>query len=395
MNINLMRLLKESSSSFYVFDIAKLKQRIAYLRSSLPDGTGLCYAVKANPFVVKEIKDDLDRFEICSPGEANICKALAVDSSKMVISGIYKTPHVMEELVADFDFSGIFTVESIRQYLLLRDLAEKYKHPLHILLRLTNDSQFGINASDIEAIVSERSLHPYIHLLGLQFFSGTQKTSLKRLKREIDYLDSFLLRLKKAHGYEAEELEYGPGFPVSYFTADNFDEEEHLRGFSELLKNMACSPKITLELGRSIAAPCGRYYTHIVDIKQNKGQNYALIDGGMHHIVYFGQNMAMKHPYLSVPGKTTIGSESTWVICGSLCSMNDIVAKQIALPDIEVGDTLCFENTGAYCMTEGIALFLSRDLPAIYLISENGDLICARRSFETEKLNTPKYERMF
>lgn len=395
MNKNEERLIEENQSAFYVFDISRLKQRIQYLRNSLPKGTALCYAVKANPFIAGEIKDDLDRFEICSPGEAGICKTLGIESEKMVISGIYKTPDVMEAMVADPRFDGVFTVESVCQYRLFCRLSEKYRRELRLLLRLTNDSQFGVNEADIEEIIAGRSGHPFLHVLGIQFFSGTQKTSLKKLRREIDYLEAFLLRLKEELDYVPEELEYGPGFPVSYFVSDELEEEELLGSFSELLNNMTARPRITLELGRSIAASCGKYYTHIVDIKQNKGQNYALVDGGMHHIVYFGQHMAMKHPFLSVVGKTEINSGSTWAICGSLCSMHDIIAKQIPLPDIEIGDTLCFENTGAYCMTEGISLFLSRDLPAIYLMREDGSIICARRAFETEQLNTPNYERMF
>lgn len=395
MNKNEERLIEENQSAFYVFDISRLKQRIQYLRNSLPKGTALCYAVKANPFIAGEIKDDLDRFEICSPGEAGICKTLGIESEKMVISGIYKTPDVMEAMVADPRFDGVFTVESVCQYRLFCRLSEKYRRELRLLLRLTNDSQFGVNEADIEEIIAGRSGHPFLHVLGIQFFSGTQKTSLKKLRREIDYLEAFLLRLKEELDYVPEELEYGPGFPVSYFVSDELEEEELLGSFSELLNNMTVRPRITLELGRSIAASCGKYYTHIVDIKQNKGQNYALVDGGMHHIVYFGQHMAMKHPFLSVVGKTEINSGSTWAICGSLCSMHDIIAKQIPLPDIEIGDTLCFENTGAYCMTEGISLFLSRDLPAIYLMREDGSIICARRAFETEQLNTPNYERMF
>lgn len=395
MNKNEERLIEENQSAFYVFDISRLKQRIQYLRNSLPKGTTLCYAVKANPFIAGEIKDDLDRFEICSPGEAGICKTLGIESEKMVISGIYKTPDVMEAMVADPRFDGVFTVESVCQYRLFCRLSEKYRRELRLLLRLTNDSQFGVNEADIEEIIAGRSGHPFLHVLGIQFFSGTQKTSLKKLRREIDYLEAFLLRLKEELDYVPEELEYGPGFPVSYFVSDELEEEELLSSFSELLNNMTASPRITLELGRSIAASCGKYYTHIVDIKQNKGQNYALVDGGMHHIVYFGQHMAMKHPFLSVVGKTEINSGSTWAICGSLCSMHDIIAKQIPLPDIEIGDTLCFENTGAYCMTEGISLFLSRDLPAIYLMREDGSIICARRALETEQLNTPNYERMF
>ena len=73
--------------------------------------------------------------------------------------------------------------------------------------------------------------------------------------------------------------------------------------------------------------------------------------------------------------------------------MNDIIAKQIPLPDIEIGDILCFENTGAYCMTEGISLFLSREIPAVYLIRENGEAVCVRPAYETSQLNLSEYGR--
>ena len=99
----------------------------------------------------------------------------------------------------------------------------------------------------------------------------------------------------------------------------------------------------------------------------------------------------MKHPFLSVCGKEDLPKTDVWNICGSLCSMNDIVAKQVPLPDIEIGNTICFENTGAYCMTEGISLFLSRELPEVYLKKENGEAVCVRKTFETSDLNTPDY----
>jgi diaminopimelate decarboxylase len=74
--------------------------------------------------------------------------------------------------------------------------------------------------------------------------------------------------------------------------------------------------------------------------------------------------------------------------------MNDIVVKQIELPDISVGDVLCFENAGAYCMTEGISLLLSRDLPAVYIQKEDGTIYRVRETTETKEINLSRYERM-
>ena len=391
MNQALNRLLQENKTAFYVFDIGKLKARIAHLQAALPPEVVLCYAVKANTFITKELIDTIHRFEVCSPGEAEICRAVGVPSENMVISGVYKTPEVMETMVADLDFSPIYTVESLEQYELFRRLAQQYDRTRPLLLRLTNGSQFGINKGDIEAIVARREETPEVDLLGIQFFSGTQKTSLKKLKREVGKLDDLLTLLEEKYGFVAQELEYGPGFPVNYFQSDELDEAELLAGFSELLHDMTHHPKITLELGRSIAASCGTYYTHIVDLKRNQEQNYALVDGGMHHLVYFGQHMAMKQPFFHVCGKEHLPATDQWNLCGSLCSMNDVMTKQSPLPDLALGDVLAFENAGAYCMTEGISLFLSRDIPAVYLLLENGTAVQVRKAFDTATLNQPNY----
>ena len=43
-------------------------------------------------------------------------------------------------------------------------------------------------------------------------------------------------------------------------------------------------------------------------------------------------------------------------------------------------------------MTEGMALFLSREIPAVYLVSEDGRRVLVRKPFETADLNTPHEE---
>lgn len=52
----LKALLREKTTPLYVFDLAELKRRVQYLRQVLPEGVKLCYAVKANPFVLEELE---------------------------------------------------------------------------------------------------------------------------------------------------------------------------------------------------------------------------------------------------------------------------------------------------------------------------------------------------
>lgn len=289
-------------SAYYTFDIRVLKDRIKYLRKALPKDTKICYAIKANSFIVREIDNYIDKYELCSPGEVRICDALGIESNKTVISGVYKTPEIIESYIQASN-NRTYTVESMNQFVLLDDLSKKYEKKLRILLRLTNDSQFGINEEEIENIISDREEYRYLDIAGIQYFTGTQKNSLKKISREINKVDDLLDKLKDKYGYKAREFEYGSGFYVPYFECDDYDEDSFIQEFTNIINNMRNKCDFTLELGRSIAACCGKYYTHIVDIKRNCSINYALVDGGMHHMTYYGQSMAMKKPFMHVCNK--------------------------------------------------------------------------------------------
>lgn len=377
----------------YVFDIAALKRRVAFLKAHLPARVSLCYAIKANTFITREICGCVSRFEVCSPGEYRVCEALDIPAEQLVISGVYKTPSFIQKLAAGRPEVGIYTAESTEQFRLLSEAALTAGHTIRVLLRLTSGSQFGMDEAEVRRIIRDRASWPQLDILGIQYFSGTQKSSLKKLKRELDYLDSLLAALEQEYGFQSRELEYGPGFPVHYFQSDTFDEEAFLAGCSQLLEELTYPAAITLELGRSIAASCGTYLTQVVDAKTNKHQNYAILDGGMNHLVYYGQSMAMKLPHYQLwPPREDDASEA-WNLCGALCTTNDIIVKQLPVSHLQIGDVFAFENTGAYCMTEGISLFLSRALPKVLLLKEDGTFLPVRSDVYTDPLNTPNYER--
>ena len=79
--------------------------------------------------------------------------------------------------------------------------------------------------------------------------------------------------------------------------------------------------------------------------------------------------------------------EREWTVCGSLCTTGDVLVRKLRIPLAE-GDLLAFDNLGAYSVTEGIALFLSRELPLVALRGEGGWRV-ARKRVETSALNLP------
>ena len=274
-------IIEKYDTPIYVFDINILKQRIKYLKEHLSDKIKLCYAVKANTFIVNELSDDIERLEVCSPGEYKICHEQNVPQEKIVISGVYKTPSEIENMIVNSPKIGRYTIESLEQLELLDELSKKYNIKLNILLRLTSGNQFGVNEEDIENIIKNRDKYRKLNFVGIQYFSGTQKKSTKKIFRELDYLDNFINQLKTNYEFNVEELEYGGGFAVNYFDGHEFDEVTYLEEISKMFENLKYDGKIILELGRSISASCGSYLTKVVDKKTNKDENYAILDGGI------------------------------------------------------------------------------------------------------------------
>ena len=366
----------------YVYDIDKLIDRVNYLQSKFKDKS-LVYAVKANTFIPKEIESLVERFEICSYGEFNICNKLSIDHSKMVISGVHKDYASIDDMFK-YDI-GKFTIESIEQFKLLESMCEKYNKKIHVLIRLTSNNQFGVTEEEVKYIIKNNK---NLIIDGIEYFSGTQKTSLKKINKEVDYLNEFISNLEQELNIEIKEIEYGPGLPIHYFLDDEFNEDEFLTEVNTILDRLN-HKKILLEIGRSIAASCGYYLTKVVDMKTNKNGNYVIVDGGINHLVYYGQTMAMRIPHFEVYPKRDEIIEN-YNIYGSLCTINDIIVKNVNTNKLEIGDVFIFKNVGAYSSTEGISLFLSRDLPSVILYKDN-KFIKVRDNLKTSDINYPNY----
>lgn len=387
------KILQEAAEKFgtpsYLFDLDRLARRMETLKKALGSRAELCYAMKANPFLTGALRDLADRFEVCSPGEYDICRRLDIPEEKLVISGVNKSPEDTARMMDDCPRMGRYTAESPAQLELLHQCASRRKRKVPVLLRLTSGNQFGMDEEEVRRIVAERAKYPFLDIVGIQQYSGTQKHSEKRLRRQLSRLDGLISSLREESGFETRELEYGPGLPVFYFRDDEaFDEEAFLGEFASALADMAFQGHITLELGRSIAAECGYYLTAAADCKTNKGQHYVILDGGLHQMNYYGQSMAMRVPTV-YRLRERDGEETLWNLCGSLCTVNDILVKQLPVKNLQPGDVFVFEKTGAYSVTEGMALFLSRDLPAVISWSEKDGFRLLRERQSVSSLNTP------
>lgn len=397
--------VEKTGSPSYVFDLDEFADRCAKVKSYLGD-ISLTYSMKANPFLLNGVPETIGHIEVCSPGELDICIQMGIKPENIIYSGVTKEACDVEKAVAYG--VDILTAESLLHVQLENDAVCRLQQPVSekrkVILRLTSGNQFGMSEEDIEKIIAHKDSYEGLEIYGIHHYSGTQK-KMRQIKKDFKRLESLLTMLKEKYDFEAKLIEYGPGASVDYFDAPY--EETDWNGFADVAAEILAFAErypIGIEMGRFLASSCGHYVTQVKDSKVNTETNYLILDGGIHHLRYFGQTMAMQVPPIDVVksmesaaaiGLTDIenddaedGTETLpYMLCGSLCTTADILVREVELPKMEIGDYLIFHRCGAYSVTEGTVLFLSRTMPRIFLLSEADGLILARDFMEASSIN--------
>ncbi len=419
--ITLRRIAKEYGTPSFVFDTEALKKRMVAVKEIVGEKVHLCYSIKANPFLIPAMLECVEKLEVCSPGELCICERLQVPKERIIYSGVSKREvDVKEALEYGAD---VYTAESIGQVKRLNAEALKRKVVIPVILRLSAGSQFGMSKEDLCEVIENRKNYTGIEIEGIHYFAGTQRKKLTEQKKELEMLLDLFVELKEKFAYEVKKLEYGPGLPVPYFSNEDFsDTLAPLRELAPSLQEVAEKVALTIEMGRFFVTECGYYLTKVVDQKHTNGTNYAVIDGGMNHLNYLGQMMGMKVPQITHIKMTeqkdcdkinnteqidkieqsnptehsnqmkSMAEKKDWCLCGSLCTTADIVVRQAAFEGLLEGDVLAFANVGAYSVTEGIYLFLSRTMPRILLAGKDGEVKMVRDFIESYELNCTKMD---
>ena len=390
---NLKKFNSQIGTPSYVFDLDVFGQRVDLVKKYFGEKTGLCFSIKANPFLLGRLPETFDKIEVCSPGELTICEKTGVDMSKIIFSGVNKTKADVER-AAD-DKVGTFTAESLLHLELINDAALSRNTVFPVLVRITDvkgGTQFGMEESTVIDIIKNRESYKGIEIVGIHYFTGTQKRKAKPIIRELDYIASFIAKVKDELDFTVERVEYGTGLAVDYF-ADDADEQEEAR-LSDIfskIREIAELADLTVEMGRFFAAPCGYYFTKVMDVKTNYDINYAIVDGGMNHLKYDGQLQGMQIPKIIhlKNNESASDDEKDWTLCGSLCTTADILARKVPFNNLEMGDTLVFCRTGAYSVMEGMAVFLSREMPVVTVYSKKDGITVLRELIYTDVFNTP------
>lgn len=382
MDINLEQILAmEPDIPCYWFQTETLYQNLERFRTLIAPEVKVTFSAKANPFLVEAALKKFDGIEICSVGE--LCCALKnkADTKRIVYGGICKEMSDLDEMV----HCGIrrFSVESYQQLGMLEKTAARHQVNVKALLRISSGNQFGMSASEYHKCNTSQDLK-YTTISGIHFYPGTMRKTIDQIEKDFEKFQSLMGLL---HMPDGQEIYYGAGIAFPYYDCDKSYDHWLLAGkISEHLNQLSRKYQVTYEAGRLFAADAGVYIARVAELRNSGDKEYVIINGGRHQFTYYGGLFGLggRVPKISVFGQKQTGRKIKADIVGALCTEGDLLAKEIELPEVGVGDYIVFHNAGAYCMTEGMALFLSRDIPAVFL---SGDKISRRR----QKRNVMEY----
>ena len=361
---------------FYAYDLARIEEKFAALRSVLPEGVGVHYAMKANPLpeLVERVANLADGLDVASKGEIEIACQTNTNPRDISFAGPGKQDGELEAAIV----AGItINAESQGEIRRIARLCQATGRNADVALRVNpmfelktagmkmggRPSQFGIDSESIpEAIAEVTSLG--LNFRGFHVFSGAQNLSVEAISESLEKTADLIVELTLAAKKPIDIVNIGGGLGIPYFPGDRPLDisalaEPYGRAVERIRSGLG-DVEIVTELGRFLVGESGIYVCRVIDVKQSRGSTFAVCDGGLHHHLAasgnFGQVLRKNYPVVAVTRKPQSAVVS---VVGPLCTPLDLLADRMELPTLVPGDLIAVLQSGAYGRTASPLGFLS------------------------------------
>ncbi|MBI1274323.1 MAG: diaminopimelate decarboxylase [Alphaproteobacteria bacterium] len=378
---------REGQRNFFVYDTAPMREKIANLKSIMPEGVEIFYAMKANPhsaFLKAAKESGVTGVEIASLGEAEKARLAGFAASQMIYTGPGKSPEELRWSAAH----GIHTVhvESLTEAHRLNQICKEMGKAQDILLRINPDfeihgaqkmlsggsSKFGIDTEKLPDILPKILELQNLRFRGLHVYAATGILKVDDLLKNCELVFSLTQQIEAGfQGVKCDIVDFGGGFGIDYLeTGQDFSLTSYADGLHKLIAQYKLHGRhFMLELGRYLAADSGWYCTEILDIKDSRGKKQIVTAGGTNHFRRPAA-LSINHPVVIVPmkrpalfaGQEHVAKEKVY-IGGPICSSADKIASDVYIEEAHIGDIAVLCLAGAYGLTMSHLEFLSHKRP--------------------------------
>ncbi|MGZ4131020.1 MAG: diaminopimelate decarboxylase, partial [Actinomycetota bacterium] len=359
------RLAERHGTPLLVFDAADLRARLRAARRAFPRTLYAVKAFTAHAVIRLAMAEGLDLLA-STGGEVDACLRAGAPGSRIAMHGRNKSD---EELalavraglglvIADgaddlIRLGGVARAAGAVQPVLLRVVPEVRVDTHEAIATGHETSTFGTPLPAVPEVVELATTLPGIRFAGLHAHLGSQVLEAEPFLREVDALVGLVAALRERPGVEADLLDIGGGFGITYTDEHPPSLDEFAAAIRERLAAVCAdrglpTPTLLAEPGRSVVGNAAVTLYRVGDRKTlPDGRSVLSVDGGMSDNV---RPMLYDARYtVAVASRPAGGAEERFTIVGRHCESGDVLATDVSLPsDIARGDLLAFAATGAY-----------------------------------------------
>jgi diaminopimelate decarboxylase len=376
------------TTPFFAYDRRLIDDRVRLLRTTLPEGVDLSYAVKANPMpaVIQHLSSLVDSFDVASALEMQTGLDTPMPAMRISFAGPGKSPAELSQAVA----AGVtVTLESRTEAERVVSIGARLGVRPRVAVRVNPDfrvkgsgmrmgggpQQFGIDAELVPELLADLAKAD-VDVLGFHVFAGSQNLDAEVIAEAQRATVELVLELSQSAPGPVTYLNLGGGFGIPYFPGDSPLDlsrvgESLAAVLHERIRPNLPEARVVVELGRYIVGESGVYVTRVLDRKVSRGKTFVVVDGGLHHQLAasgnFGQVIRRNYP-VAVGNRLGDAPDETVSVVGCLCTPLDLLADDVALPATEIGDLIVVFQAGAYGLTASPTAFLGHPKPVEVLV---------------------------
>lgn len=341
---------------FLVFDISRLMENYLHFQRALRRAE-IFYPVKCNdhPFLLGLLRDWGSGFEAASWAEIERLLKAEVEPERIIFGAPVKAEeHIIKAWRAGVEVYAFDSREEI-------DKLARWAPGCRVYLRLSVpelgasvfplSGKFGASLYDAHRLIwaaRENGLRP----VGLSFHVGSQCLDPRAWWLAVAAAARVWERAAR-EGIQLQFLNLGGGIPVSY------RRPVPEKGLFLSYINLALKghfwrvPRILVEPGRALVGDAAVMVATVIGRARRKGMDWVYIDAGTYQgLIEAAQEKERFSYQVYAEGGGPLRLHN---VGGPTCDSEDVVAREVLLPELRCGDRLYILNAGAYsnvCATD-------------------------------------------
>lgn len=404
-------IVKKYGTPLYIMVESEIRDRLRRFKKTFGPGICLQYAVKCNSnlAILRMVREEGFELDCASVGELILGLLADFKPRQLVLTNLFKSEQDLH-FAAKMGIQAI-TADSIEEIEHIAATARKLKKHIRMLIRVnpmievgawsTRGNKYGIPIGYIDRAVDLAVRSPYVDFDGFHFFGGYVYQS--RVYKAVARVLVKLIKRCQSRGIRVRRLDMGGGFPAAIGGEAAFpieDMKDFPAYFRRLMDENGLPPlELIFEPGKSVVLNAGIGLMKVIARKRLGAKKRMVnVDGSSYNFVpdtlvqgaIKAEDGGLRYDVLPA-SQMNAPRIHTVTIGGNTCDCWDLMARDVELPKMRVGDAVAVMDVGGYAQVLANN-FNTIKRASVIMISPDGSTRLIRRRDRYSEMFGPELD---